>query len=227
MNGCCGNFQPSTRPHCAPSRNRSTPGTGRSPETTAMPSKAFSIPCCTSWSGSNGSCWPPLVAGDHPGGRCLLRGRPQPAALHRGGRGALFHRLPRHVEDTMRTLAIIFVSTLIAIAIGIPVGIWMSRSNRVQTVTTPVLDVMQTMPIFVYLIPVVMLFGLGKIPGLIAVVIYAVPPVIRSPTWGSGWWTRRCWRPRTPSARTPGGGCSTSRCRWRSPTSWRASTRPS
>ncbi len=82
-------------------------------------------------------------------------------------------------EDTMRTLAIIFVSTLIAIAIGIPTGIWMSRSNRAQTVITPVLDIMQTMPIFVYLIPVVMLFGLGKIPGLIAVVIYAVPPVIR------------------------------------------------
>ena len=82
-------------------------------------------------------------------------------------------------EDTMRTLAIIFVSTLIAIAIGIPVGIGMSRSNRVQAVITPVLDIMQTMPIFVYLIPVVMLFGLGKIPGLIAVVVYAVPPVIR------------------------------------------------
>ena len=82
-------------------------------------------------------------------------------------------------EDTMRTLAIIFVSTMIAIAIGIPVGIWMSRSDRVQAVITPVLDVMQTMPIFVYLIPVVMLFGLGKIPGLIAVVVYAVSPVIR------------------------------------------------
>ena len=82
-------------------------------------------------------------------------------------------------EDTMRTLAIIFVSTLIAIAIGIPVGIWMSRSDRVQALITPVLDIMQTMPIFVYLIPVVMLFGLGKIPGMIAVVIYAVPPVIR------------------------------------------------
>ena len=82
-------------------------------------------------------------------------------------------------EDTMRTLAIIFVSTLIAIAIGIPVGIWMSRSDRVQALITPILDIMQTMPIFVYLIPVVMLFGLGKIPGLIAVVIYAVPPVIR------------------------------------------------
>ncbi len=82
-------------------------------------------------------------------------------------------------EDTMRTLAIIFVSTMIAIAIGIPVGIWMSRSDRVQAVITPVLDIMQTMPIFVYLIPVVMLFGLGKIPGLIAVVVYAVSPVIR------------------------------------------------
>ena len=79
----------------------------------------------------------------------------------------------------MRTLAIIFVATLIAIAIGIPLGIAMSRSNRMQAFMTPILDVMQTMPIFVYLIPVVMLFGLGKIPGLIAVVIYAVPPVIR------------------------------------------------
>ena len=82
-------------------------------------------------------------------------------------------------DDTMRTLAIIFVSTLIAVAIGLPIGIWMSRSSRVQACMMPVLDVMQTMPIFVYLIPVVMLFGLGKIPGLIAVVIYAVPPVIR------------------------------------------------
>ena len=82
-------------------------------------------------------------------------------------------------DDTMRTLAIIFVSTVIAIVIGLPIGIAMSRSDRVQSAVTPILDVMQTMPIFVYLIPVVMLFGLGKIPGLIAVVIYAVAPVIR------------------------------------------------
>ena len=81
--------------------------------------------------------------------------------------------------DTMRTLAIIFISTLVTIAVGLPVGIAMSRSDRVQAVVTPVLDVMQTMPIFVYLIPVVMLFGLGKIPGMIAVVIYAAPPVVR------------------------------------------------
>ncbi len=82
-------------------------------------------------------------------------------------------------DDTMRTLAIISVSTLITIAFGVPLGVAMSRSDRLQTVVTPILDVMQTMPIFVYLIPVVMLFGLGKIPGVIAVVIYAIPPVMR------------------------------------------------
>jgi glycine betaine/proline transport system substrate-binding protein len=82
-------------------------------------------------------------------------------------------------DDTMRTLAIISVATLIAIALGIPIGIWMARSKRVQAIVTPLLDVMQTLPIFVYLIPVVMLLGLGKVPGLIAVVIYAIPPVIR------------------------------------------------
>ena len=82
-------------------------------------------------------------------------------------------------EDTMVTLAIVTVCTLISIVIGIPIGIVMARSNRVQSVINPVLDVMQTMPSFVYLIPVVMIFGIGKVPGLIAVVIYAVPPIIR------------------------------------------------
>lgn len=82
-------------------------------------------------------------------------------------------------EDTMRTLSIITVCTLLAIVIGIPIGIAMARSNLTKTVITPILDVMQTMPAFVYLIPVVMLLGIGKIPGLIAVVIYALPPVIR------------------------------------------------
>lgn len=82
-------------------------------------------------------------------------------------------------DNTMRTLSIITVCTLLAIAIGIPVGIAMARSDRTQAIVTPVLDVMQTMPAFVYLIPVVMLLGIGKIPGLIAVVIYAIPPVIR------------------------------------------------
>ncbi len=82
-------------------------------------------------------------------------------------------------ENTMRTMSIIFVCTLMSIAIGIPIGIIMSRSDRVQSTVTPLLDIMQTMPAFVYLIPVVMLLGIGKIPGVIAVVIYAIPPVIR------------------------------------------------
>ncbi|MDR9827797.1 proline/glycine betaine ABC transporter permease [Vibrio sp. FNV 38] len=82
-------------------------------------------------------------------------------------------------EDTMRTLSIITVCTMIAIVLGIPIGIAMARSNRVQSFVTPMLDIMQTMPAFVYLIPVVMLLGIGKIPGLLAVVIYAIPPVIR------------------------------------------------
>ncbi|MFS8114272.1 proline/glycine betaine ABC transporter permease [Rhizobium jaguaris] len=82
-------------------------------------------------------------------------------------------------DDTMRTISMIFVCTVLSIAIGIPIGIVMSRSDRMQRFVNPVLDVMQTMPSFVYLIPVVMLLGIGKVPGLIAVVIYAIPPMIR------------------------------------------------
>ena len=82
-------------------------------------------------------------------------------------------------EDTMSTLSIITVCTLVSIALGLPIGILMARSDRMQAIVTPVLDVMQTMPSFVYLIPVVMLLGIGKVPGVIAVVIYAIPPMIR------------------------------------------------
>lgn len=82
-------------------------------------------------------------------------------------------------EDTMRTVSMIFVCTLLSVVIGMPIGILMSKYDRLRGIVTPVLDVMQTMPSFVYLIPVVMLLGIGKVPGLIAVVIYALPPVIR------------------------------------------------
>ncbi|PTQ67509.1 ABC transporter permease [Celeribacter persicus] len=82
-------------------------------------------------------------------------------------------------EDTMSTLAMITVATLVCVALGIPIGILMSRSDRAQSIVTPILDVMQTIPSFVYLIPVVMLLGIGKVPGLIAVCIYAIPPIVR------------------------------------------------
>ncbi|NHT75611.1 glycine betaine/proline transport system permease protein [Rhizobium sp. PP-F2F-G38] len=81
--------------------------------------------------------------------------------------------------DTMRTVAMIFVCTVLSIAVGLPIGILMARSDTFRRIVNPILDVMQTMPSFVYLIPVVMLLGIGRVPGLIAVVIYAIPPMIR------------------------------------------------
>jgi glycine betaine/proline transport system permease protein len=82
-------------------------------------------------------------------------------------------------KDCMATVAIITVCTIMCIVVGIPIGILMARSNRVEKSMLPILDMMQTIPSFVYLIPILMLLGIGKIPGLIAVCIYAVPPIIR------------------------------------------------
>jgi len=79
----------------------------------------------------------------------------------------------------MMTLAIIISAVIISLAMGIPAGIIMARSNLVESIFRPVLDAMQTMPSFVYLIPALMLFGLGKVPAVFATVIYAMPPVIR------------------------------------------------
>jgi len=82
-------------------------------------------------------------------------------------------------EPAMKTMALMLTSTLLAVAGGIPLGITMARSDRFQALMLPILDIMQTMPIFVYLIPFVMLFGPGKIPALLATIVFAVPPVIR------------------------------------------------
>jgi len=82
-------------------------------------------------------------------------------------------------NDCMATVAIISVCTIICIAVGIPIGVVMSKSERAEKTILPVLDMMQTIPSFVYLVPILMLLGIGKVPGLIAVCIYAVPPVIR------------------------------------------------
>ncbi len=82
-------------------------------------------------------------------------------------------------DAAMATIALMLTSTFLAVILGIPIGVIMSRSRVVQSVTLPILDIMQTMPIFVYLIPFVMLFGPGKIPALLATIVFAVPPVIR------------------------------------------------
>ncbi|HNZ09162.1 MAG TPA: proline/glycine betaine ABC transporter permease [Bacillota bacterium] len=77
------------------------------------------------------------------------------------------------------TLGLVLASVLISLIIGLPIGILVAGSGRAESVVKPLLDAMQTMPTFVYLIPAVMFFGLGKVPGVIATTIYAVPPVIR------------------------------------------------
>ena len=82
-------------------------------------------------------------------------------------------------DQAMQTIAIMIVSVAIAVVLGIPTGILTAKSDRARTIINPVLDLMQTIPSFVYLIPAVMLFGLGKIPAVIATVIYATPPLIR------------------------------------------------
>ena len=81
--------------------------------------------------------------------------------------------------QTMVTLALIIAATVISLVLGLPLGIWAARSDRVAAIVRPTLDFMQTMPAFVYLIPAAMLFGLGRVPGVLATVIFAMPPVVR------------------------------------------------
>jgi len=82
-------------------------------------------------------------------------------------------------EETMTTMAMIITAVLFCCLIGIPLGIAASRSNLFELILRPILDVMQTIPSFVYLIPVVMLFGVGLTPGVIAIIIFALAPIIR------------------------------------------------
>lgn len=82
-------------------------------------------------------------------------------------------------ELAMMTLSLVFAAVIFSLLIGLPVGIVMARSDRAESILKPILDGMQTMPSFVYLIPALMFFGLGKVPAIIATIIYAVPPVIR------------------------------------------------
>jgi glycine betaine/proline transport system permease protein len=80
---------------------------------------------------------------------------------------------------SMMTLALTSSAVVVSLAVGIPIGIIMAKSDLAEAVIRPILDAMQTMPSFVYLIPALMLFGLGKVPALFATLIYAIPPVIR------------------------------------------------
>ncbi|MCA9640840.1 MAG: proline/glycine betaine ABC transporter permease [Myxococcales bacterium] len=82
-------------------------------------------------------------------------------------------------QETMATLALVLSSTLLSLLIGLPLGIWAARRDWVDRALRPVLDLMQTMPAFVYLIPAAMFFGLGRVPGAIATIIFSMPPAVR------------------------------------------------
>lgn len=87
-------------------------------------------------------------------------------------------------EDTMTTLAMVLSSVVFCALAGIPLGIWAGRSDRFETALRPVLDAMQTTPAFVYLVPIVMLFSVGNVAGVLATIIFALPPVIRLTSLG-------------------------------------------
>jgi glycine betaine/proline transport system permease protein len=82
-------------------------------------------------------------------------------------------------DGTIDTLALVLTSVVISIIIGVPIGIWISQNDTAKKIVTPLLDFMQTMPAFVYLIPAILFFGIGMVPGIIASVIFAMPPTIR------------------------------------------------
>ncbi|KOP83415.1 ABC transporter permease [Cytobacillus solani] len=82
-------------------------------------------------------------------------------------------------EGMLETLSLVLTAVLITVVIGIPMGIWASQKNTVKQIITPILDFMQTMPAFVYLIPAIFFFSIGVVPGVVASVIFAVPPTIR------------------------------------------------
>ncbi len=82
-------------------------------------------------------------------------------------------------ESTMQTLSLVLTSVLIALMVGIPLGIWASKNDTVERILRPVLDFMQTLPAFVYLIPAVLFFRLGEVPGVIATFIFSLPPAVR------------------------------------------------
>ncbi|GAA0327875.1 proline/glycine betaine ABC transporter permease [Bacillus carboniphilus] len=93
--------------------------------------------------------------------------------------GLLFILSLGYWTHTMQTVSLVLCSVLLSLIIGIPVGIWASQNNKVSSVITPILDFMQTMPAFVYLIPSIIFFGIGVVPGIVASVIFAMPPTIR------------------------------------------------
>ncbi len=102
-----------------------------------------------------------------------------PAAAPAGLLGVLYFGLVGLWIETVQTFTLMAVAVLISLLVGVPLGVWAARSDRVERALRPVLDAMQTLPAFVYLIPVVLFFGIARVPSVVATVVYALPPVVR------------------------------------------------
>ena len=120
---------------------------------------------------------PPLPDADLAGADRLATGRPRMLGVVLGSLG--FLGFLGVWEETMITLSVVLTALTLCMVIGIPLGILAARSDRFYAIIRPVLDGMQTIPAFVYLVPIVMLFGIGNVPGVIVTVIFALPPVVR------------------------------------------------
>jgi glycine betaine/proline transport system permease protein len=98
-------------------------------------------------------------------------------------------------EESLQTFALMMMAVIVALAIGFPLGVWAAQNDKVENTLRPILDAMQTMPAFVYLIPVLLFFGVARVPSMIATVIYALPPAIRLTSWGFGVFPLKSSRP--------------------------------
>lgn len=98
--------------------------------------------------------------------------------------GLIFIYLMGFWQETMETMALIIFSAFIALVFALPLGIWAAKNTKAEKIIRPILDFMQTMPAFVYLIPAVLFFSIGKLPGAFATIIFAMPPAVRLTTLG-------------------------------------------
>jgi len=141
--------------------------------------------------------------------------------------GFLFILNQGYWEETTESLTLVLSSCIFCMAMGVPIGIAAAHRPRLYDGMRPVLDLMQTLPPFVYLIPAIVFFGIGMVPGLIATVIFVVPAPIRLTHLASPTRRSRCWRRHRRLVPPIGKPCG----RWSCPTpcrrSWRGSTRPS
>ena len=93
--------------------------------------------------------------------------------------GLLLLQLMGYWDETMKTIALILVSAFIALVIGIPLGVYAARHDNAEKIIRPILDFMQTLPPFVYLIPAIIFFSVGNVPGVIATIVFSLPPAVR------------------------------------------------